>query len=256
MPFASIADGSVLSTLTSFLWIAQLALMVHVFRTGRPYWWFLVLLVAPGIGALVYVLVEILPEMRGSRLGVGWKPRAWRIRELRRELEETETVKLRLALAEELLAAEQTEEACAVAEAALQGVFREDPHTLAAVAHHRLECGRVAEALEAIDKINIKADRMLAQDVALLRGRALLLSGRHEEAQTALRSIVGTYVGEEPRYFLGVSLQQSGATEEARALWHDIRKRFRRAGRGWRRTEKRWFKLAGERLKETEPGRK
>jgi hypothetical protein len=75
-------------------------------------------------------------------------------------------------------------------------------------------------------------------------------AGKHDEAQTVLRPITATYVGEEPRYYLALSLKESGAVTEARELWTDIRKRFRRAGRGWRRTEKRWFKFAGERLKE------
>ena len=58
-------------------------------------------------------------------------------------------------------------------------------------------------------------------------------------------------LGDEPKYFLAVSLHASGAVTEARALWEEIRKRFRRAGRAWRRTEKRWFKLSTERLDET-----
>jgi hypothetical protein len=248
------SDWSGVAVIGKLLWLGQLALIVHVFKTGRPYWWFFVLLSAPAIGGIAYLLIEVLPEFRsarGSGGGRSWKPRAWRIRDLRSELEESDTVKLRLALAGELLADGQTEEARRAAEECLQGVFRDDPHTLAAVARYRLEAGKGTEALQAIDKINTRADRMLAQDVALLRGRALLLIGKHHEAQAALRSVAETYLGEEPRYFLALSLQKSGAIDEAREIWMDIRKRFRRAGRGWRRAEKRWFKFAGERLKET-----
>src|SRR6185436_8976553 len=119
--------------------------------------------------------------------------------------------KLRLALAEQLLADGRVDEALSTAEACLQGVFRDDPHTLAAVARYRLEAGKFNEALQAIEKINIRADRMLAQQVALLRGRALVLAGKHDEAQAALRSVATSYIGEEPRYFLAVSLQESGS---------------------------------------------
>ncbi|MCX6952153.1 MAG: hypothetical protein NTV51_08295 [Verrucomicrobia bacterium] len=246
-------DWSFFGVAAKFLWLAQLGLIVHVLKTGRPYYWVWLLFIAPAIGGIAYVLIELLPDLRapGGGGGFSWKPRAWRIRELRAEIEETDTVKLRLALASELLAAGQAEEARTVAEEALHGVFRDDPHTLAAVARYRLEAGRVNEALAALDQITIKADRMLALSVSLLRGRALVLAGRHAEAQAALREIVGTYIGEEPRYFLALSLQQSGAVPEARALWEEIRKRYRRAGRGWRRAEKRWFKLSSERLRET-----
>jgi len=238
---------------TKLVWLAQLALIVHVLKTGRPYWWIWILFMAPAIGGIAYVLIELLPELRSSGSGVrpSWKPRAWRIRDLRRALDDRDTVKLRLALAAELLAAEKLTEALAVAEDSLHGVFRDDPHTLAAVAHFRLEAGRFPEALAALDQIKIKADRMLALTVARLRGRALVMLGRHVEAQATLREIVSTYLGEEPRYFLALSLHQSGSTPAARALWQEIRQHFRAAGRGWRRSEKRWFKLASARLRET-----
>ena len=247
-----LADWSFFGLVTKFSWLVQLGLIVHVFKTGRPYWWIWILLIAPAIGGLAYVLIELLPALRApGGATVSWKPRAWRIHELRAAIEETDTVQLRLTLAAELLAAHRPAEARAVAEDCLHGVFRDDPHTLAAVARHRLEAGQFNDALAALDLIKIKADRMLALTVTLLRGRALVLAGRHAEAQAALREIVATHLGEEPRYFLAVSLQQSGDTAAARALWEDIRKRFRRAGRGWRNTEKRWFKLSAERLRTT-----
>ena len=249
------AEGSGLAVLGKVMWVAQLALIVHVFKTGRPYWWFFILLSAPGIGGIAYFLIEVAPDLRGppSRGGArgSWKPRSWRIRDLRAELEETDTVKHRLALAEELLADGQVDEARKAAEECLQGVFRDDPHTLAAVARYRLEANDGTGALQAIEKINTRADRMLAQEVALLRGRALLLTGRHRDAQEALRTIAESYIGEEPRYYLALSLQKAGATGEAREVWLDIRKRFRRASPSWRRSEKRWFKFASERLDET-----
>jgi len=246
-------DWTLFGLVAKLTWLAQLGLIIHVVKTGRPYWWIMILLIAPALGALAYFFVELLPALRapGGGTAFSWKPRAWRIRDLHTALAETDTVKLRLALATELLDAGQPAAARTVAEAALQGVFRDDPHTLAAVARYRLEAGDPAAALTALDRITIKADRMLALTVALLRGRALVLTGRHPAAQTALREIVGTYIGEEPRYYLALSLHQSGSIAEARLLWEEIRKRFRRAGRGWRRSEKRWFKLSTERLRES-----
>ncbi len=245
-------DGSALSLVAKLLWLCQLALIVHVFKTGRPYWWFWILLSAPVIGGIAYTFIELLPDLRASGGGDAflWQPRAWRIRKLQQELEETDVIKTRFALAAELLAAQKPDEACAVAEESLRGVFRDDPHTLATVARYQLEAGKFSEALAALDKVKVEADRMLGQEVAFLRGWALVQAGRHTEAQPRLKAIESILLGEQPRYFLALSLQQSGSVAEAKALWEDIRKRFRRAGRGWRRSEKRWFKLSGERLKE------
>lgn len=247
-----LSDWSLFGIIAKLLWLVQLALVIHVFKTGRPYWWFWILLVAPVIGGLAYILIELLPATSATSGGFTlWKPRAWRIRELREELDESDTVKLRLRLAAELLAGQQPAEACAVAEECLRGAFRDDPHTLASVARYRLEAGKFSEALTALDQVKIEADRMLGNEVTFLRGWAFVQAGRHTEAQPVLRGIESVLLGEQPRYFLAVSLQQSGDPAAARTIWEDIRKRFRRAGRGWRRAEQRWFKLAGERLKGT-----
>ena len=95
-----LSDWSVFGVIAKLLWLVQLALIVHVFKTGRPFWWLWILLIAPVIGGIAYVLVELLPNLSASGGGFTlWKPRAWRIRDLRAELEESDTVKLRLRLA-------------------------------------------------------------------------------------------------------------------------------------------------------------
>ena len=246
-----LGDWSPFGLVTKLLWLAQIGLIIHAFKTGRPFYWFWILLMAPALGGIAYVLVELLPDLNASGGSFAWKPRAWRIRELRAELEESDTVKLRLQLAAELFAAQQPAEACAIAEECLRGVFRDDSHTVAMVARYRLECGKTQEALALLENVKPETDRLLATQVAVLRGRALVTAGRDAEGQPILRAIEGSLFGEEPNYFLALSLAQSGHLAEARQLWHDIQKRFRRAGRGWRRSEKRWFKLTRDRLAET-----
>ena len=243
MPFAVIAK---------LAWLVQLGLMVHVFKTGRPYWWFWVLFAAPMLGGIAYFFVELLPERRASGTGSGLlarlKPRSWRIREARSAVEETPTVQTRLALAAELLDAGQPVEAYAAATEALTGIFKDDPHTLAAVARYAIEVSHWDEALALLGKINTRADRMLALTVTLLRGRALLGAGRPAEAETDLQEAASRHVGEEARYFLALALSASGRAPEATALFQEIRTRFRKAGPAWRRTEKRWSRLATKAL--------
>src|SRR6187549_338172 len=135
---------SPLAILAKFGWLLQIALIIHVIKTGRPYWWCLILFMVPGIGVIVYLVMEILPGLRLQGPSASWKPRAWRIKDLRLQLEETDTIKTRLALADALADAGQAEEACTLAEAGLRGVFKDDPHTLAAVARFRLEAGKAA----------------------------------------------------------------------------------------------------------------
>ena len=41
----------------------QVASAVHVVKTGRPYWWLWIIIIAPGIGAAVYFLAEVVPDL-------------------------------------------------------------------------------------------------------------------------------------------------------------------------------------------------
>lgn len=45
----------------------QLALVVHIIRTGRSSTWIFLVLFFPLIGTLAYLIVELLPELMGTR---------------------------------------------------------------------------------------------------------------------------------------------------------------------------------------------
>ena len=57
-------------TLMSILiWIVQLALIIHVVKTGRSFYWIMILLFMPLIGGLAYFVIELLPQFSGSITG-------------------------------------------------------------------------------------------------------------------------------------------------------------------------------------------
>src|SRR5437763_15595147 len=39
----------------------------HAIKTGRINYWLLILIFLPGLGSIVYLLIEVLPELRSSR---------------------------------------------------------------------------------------------------------------------------------------------------------------------------------------------
>ena len=91
-------DWSFAAIVTQLIWLAQLLLILHVLRTGRPWWWLLVLFFAPMLGGLVYFFVEVLPGWTTREVTAGWKPKPLRLREARAQVEETGTVKAEVRL--------------------------------------------------------------------------------------------------------------------------------------------------------------
>jgi len=47
--------------------LAQIACMIHAGRTGRPYYWFMIILFVPALGILAYLAVEVLPGLLRGR---------------------------------------------------------------------------------------------------------------------------------------------------------------------------------------------
>jgi len=244
-------DGP-LAIVAQTIWILQLALVIHVYRTGRPYWWTFVLFSAPIVGGLAYFFIEISPEL-GTAGGHGFfyalKPRKWRIADLKADIEETDTVENRLALAEELTAGDLKQDAHDVAVECLRGVFKDDPYTLTAVARYKIEILQYDKALSLLERVNTQADRRLALQVGLLKGDSLLGLARFTEAEETYHAIDGKFIGEAPRYGLASIMEKTGRQQEAVSLWKDIRTKFRKASPAWRRTEKKWYKLATAKLK-------
>jgi hypothetical protein len=47
--------------------LVQIACLIHAGRTGRPYFWFMIILFVPGLGILAYLVVEVIPGLLRGR---------------------------------------------------------------------------------------------------------------------------------------------------------------------------------------------
>ena len=54
------------AAIAQVLWVLELALIIHVYKTGRPYWWIYILFIAPSIGGHAYVFIELVPDGHGK----------------------------------------------------------------------------------------------------------------------------------------------------------------------------------------------
>ena len=129
--------------------VLDIALIVHAAKTGRFMPWGFVILFLPGIGALAYVVVELLPEWLGAykvrqargRIAGAINPTG-RYRQLKEELEIVDTIANRSALAGECLALRNYDEALAQYDKILANPLGEEPSFMLGKARAEFGFGR------------------------------------------------------------------------------------------------------------------
>jgi hypothetical protein len=238
------------SSLMSVAWplivAAQIACIIHVIRTGRPYWWIWIIFVVPVIGLAVYLYLEVRPS-----LGKQWfqtllwnlKSSGQRIGVLETELAESTTVRNRLALADELHTAGQYDRECNVLAEGLRGAFKDDTTLQMRLAEAHLEADRVAEAEELLGKITPEKSPDSQLQYAILKARIASRRGA-AEAETLFQQLVNKKRSEAPRYYYAEHLLKGSRPDEAIAILKDILLQYRRGTVVWRHQERKWYQAA------------
>lgn len=195
--------------------------IVHVIKRSRQYWWILIILFFPVLGALIYFFLEVIPDLRRGELGkdlsaVGEKlksPQA-RIRQIEKELESTPTIEKRVELAEAHGTAEQWEKAAEIYRQCTSGPFDDDPFILygSAYAHFQVEDYEYAE--ECLKKIEETKSKDKREHRRLLRLRIWEKTDRAAEALKAYPDLLEAFSGEEARYRYACLLKKLGQAEE------------------------------------------
>lgn len=233
----------------------QIACAVHVIRSGREYYWIFLIVLVPLIGCAVYIVTQVLPELRASR---GARRTGDRLlqsidpeRELRRledQLALSDNIDNRLALAEEHHRAGNLESAEELFVSCLSGPHEEDPHMLLKLAQVQFDRGSAAACRDTLERLKSANPDFQSTDGHLLYARALEKLGDRQRALEEYEALSTSFPGEEARVRYGMLLADQGRPEEARRQFEETLKRVKRAPRYYRRKEKRWIATARERL--------
>ncbi len=140
--------------------IIDIALIVHAAKTGRFSPWGFIILFLPGIGALAYVVVELLPAWFGSQKVqraraqfAGAMDPTRRYRQLRDDLELVDTIANRAALAEECLALGKYDEALGHYDRVLAQPLGEEPAFMLGKARAEFNLGAVDVAIATLEEL-------------------------------------------------------------------------------------------------------
>jgi hypothetical protein len=232
---------------------AKVVCIVHVLRTGRNTHWIWLILFFPIGGPLIYFIVEIWPDLKRGRGGLGINVRLPQnpekvIARLTEELEFTNTVEKRVQLAHAYAAAKRFPEAIETVSACLRGVFKDDALLTFERAKLYAAGGQHREALADLAELNRLKSKHARYERQLLMARCHEALGQAAEAREDYEQAVLLSVGEEARCGYAQLLATQGDVEAARKLFEETLRNAKHGGGAYRRTNREWIKRAKEQL--------
>jgi hypothetical protein len=232
--------------------IIQVALIVHVVKTGRPYYWIFIIMI-PGIGPLAYAVVELLPELTGSFRG----RRAIRtvkktldpggdLRQRERELRLSGSVDATRHLANELIENGQYEQAIEHYENALTGLYEHDPDLLLGLATAQFGNEQFEDARQTLDRLIEHNPDYRSADGHLIYARANEACGNIDKALEEYEAVSAYYAGAEAQLRYGKLLEETGDRDKALEQYEDIVNAAELAPRHYKKAQREWIREARE----------
>lgn len=231
--------------------IVDLICAIHVYKTGRPYYWIAVVLMIPLLGALAYLLLEVLPNAGGSRhvkrvikvFDPGMDLRARLV-----EVERCGSMQNKASLADELINAGQYDDAIRLYKSAMDVNYRDDIHLQFGLANAYFWSGDGVNAVEWLDKVIIKDPWYKSGGAKLMRARALEGSQQLQQALEQYQAMLVEYSGEEVRSRLILLLVKMGRIERADQLFAEMERKLRLSPPYYRRGQREFVDAARKAL--------
>lgn len=231
--------------------VLQVFCAIHAVRSGKDSFWLWIIIIAPGLGSFVYLVTQVLPELGGSRT----VHRARRSlvntvdpkRELRKrtvELEVSNTVQNRMALADECMEAGMFDDAAELLEEAMTGLHKTDPGLMERYASASFGQGNAQRAKNTLDELIAANPDYRSPEAHLLYARSLEGMGDLDAAREEYEALHESYPGEEGRVRYALLLQKTGDVDRARQMFAESLKRSRHAPAHYRKAQRDWLKIA------------
>ena len=225
--------------------IIQVFFAIHAGRTGR-YWWIFIILIFPFVGSLIYFFVEYLPERqmtaKAKRPGNAYPSKS--IRQLKQELEITDSVKNRMNLAKAYFQAGQYPASIELLKKSLEGIHANDLNIIEGLCHSYFHDGDFDNLFEYLQKYKELNKKELPNILRLLKARAFEETGDAETALKEYEAIFDIYTGEEARCRYALLLKKQGHIEKANEIFGNILKNAKLYPKQYSNFEKEWVRIA------------
>lgn len=235
--------------------LVQVAFVVHIVKTGRSTTWIWIVIMLPLAGSIAYFIVEVMPELAGSRTG---RKAARNIskklnpdKELKAALREfsiSDSIENAHRLAEALKEKGMNAEAKELYLKCLTGIHKTDPGLMSSLAEAEFALGNFMECCRVLDDLISANPTFKSANSHLLYARALEEAGESEKARHEYESLIQYFPGPEPAYRLAQLLRRQGSLNQAETLLKDILVKSETFGRHYVSQHKDWIKLAKDEL--------
>ena len=231
--------------------LIQVALVVHIVRTGRNTTWIWIVVMLPLAGSVAYFIVELLPGLMDSRSG----------RKIRRNLGDTinpnkgineaqfnytvsDSIENSIQLAQECLNKGMYEDAKTLCAKCLRGVHEHDPYVMHCLASAEFGLRNYREVKSILDTLIVHNPEFKNADAHLLYARSQEELNDTKGALEEYEALEGYYPGPEATYRYAKLLKSVGEHEKANTFFEKIIHRSKISGRHYNSLHKEWIALA------------
>ncbi len=209
--------------------IVQVALVVHIIKTGRNTLWIWVVVMLPAAGSIAYLIVEVLPDLFNSRAGRNAGRKIKTVINPNKEFDTaakqfsiTDTVENSMRLADECYSKGLFSEAKKLYEKCLKGPHSDDPHLMHGLAKSDFQLENYQETVATLDRLIELNPEYKNQDAHLLYARSLEKLNEISAALHEYETLHGYYSGAKASYYFGKFLQSQNMHDKAAIIFHEI----------------------------------
>ncbi len=229
----------------------QLALAIHVAKTGRQLYWIMIIVMLPWIGGVAYLVAEVLPGLRNDptarralrTFGEKFNPEKNR-RRIEAELQVADTLENRKRLAEECMKLGDFDSAAFLYQRCLTGVYANEANFMLGLASAQAELGQFAECRQTLEKLIAANPNYRSADGHLLYARSLEQVGETAKALEEYAVLETAFPGEEARCRYALLLMRDGQASDARRVFQAMLDREKIAPSYYRKKEREWLDQA------------
>lgn len=233
----------------------QVALVIHILKTGRNTLWIWLVIFVPLIGGIAYFVVEILPELMGSRTAKraasGLRKTVDPHRDLReasQKLAVNDSVDSRRKVADQLFERGRYDEAIEHYRAAMTGIYSHEPLLMLGLARTQFAKNQIADARQTLDELIANNPDFKSPEGHLLYARALEAEGNVDKALKEYKALSKYYSGAEAMYRYASLLKRQGQVEPGNAMLKELLANAELAGAVFRKEQREWLDAAKREL--------